>query len=273
MDLYKELGVSKSASQEEIRKAYKKLAMKHHPDRGGDSETLSKINAAYTVLKDPQKRAQYDNPQPHFGGGRSGGFYSQRADFNSMFEEFFRSGQGGFEYRPQKQQIAIQVFLSLKDCYTGKTIETGYTTPTGQYEQINVEIPAGVTHGDVVRVNGTGSQTQSDVQLVIRVKPEHGWDIHGRDLLTSVVLNVFDMAAGTSVNIETPNDEHLKLKIPPGTQPDNVFLIRGYGLPHPNSPNKGNIHVKLNPFVPTVTDSELKAKLEEVKNGIIENAQ
>lgn len=274
MDLYKELGVEKTATTEEIKKAYKRLAMKHHPDRGGDSEKLSQINAAYTVLKDPKKRAEYDNPMR---GQGFGGFRSSGPDMNSVFEEMFR--RGGFHTNVhsnsfrQNQTLRMKTVLSLKECFTGKQFTASFTLPSGKVEEIDVNIPAGVTDGDVIRVAGMGDDRFSDmprgdIHLVVQIKPEPGWDIHGHDLLTSKTVNIFDLAIGTNVMLRTINGKQIKLKIPPGTQPGKVMSINGYGLPYPNRNSAGNLHVKINTFVPEIVKEELVKKTEDLRDEI-----
>lgn len=270
MDLYQELGVDRTATQEEIKRAYKRLAMKHHPDRGGDVERLSKINAAYTVLKDPQKRAEYDNPAPRGFGGYS----SRGPDINSVFDDFFNMGSRGYRMH-KNQDLRMQTVLSLRDCFTGKQFTASYQLPNGDHEEINVNIPAGVTDGDVVRVPGRGDNSftdvpRGDVHIQVRVKPEPGWDVHGHDLLTSTQVNVFDLTVGISVTVATLNDKKIKIKIPAGTQPDSVFSVSGHGLPIPNANRTGNLHVKVKAFVPKITDKDLQCQLEDIKNAITE---
>ena len=268
MDLYQELGVSKTASAEEIKRAYKKLAMKYHPDRGGDTEKLSKINAAYTVLKDPQKRAEYDNPMPHGFGG----FHTSGPDMSSMFEQMFRQ-RGGF--RPaSNQNITMTAVLTLAECYNGKKFSATYVLPNGKQESVTLDIPVGMRHGDTVRVPGKGdhSNTQyppGDLHIRISVKSTHGWDIHDYDLVTRVDVNVLDLMTGSHVIIKTPNDKTIKLKIPPGTNPNAILSVPGYGLPRPDK-SAGVIHVGINAIVSEVTDSALSEKIKEIKNGIVE---
>ncbi|MFW6046495.1 MAG: DnaJ C-terminal domain-containing protein [Candidatus Woesearchaeota archaeon] len=273
MDLYKELGVDKNATNEEIKKAYKKLAMKHHPDRGGDAAKLSKINEAYNILKNPQKRAEYDNPSFRFNNG------TYRTNVDDIFADMFNQRGFGFSgfYGGQRQKankkIQVRTVITIKDAFVGKQFTASLQLPSGKVEEIDVNIPPGVISGDVIHVRGAGDDTYSDlprgdVYVEVLVKPEPGWDIHGHDILTSKQVSVFELMTGTSIEIKAPNDKKIKLNVPAGTQINSVLSIKGYGLPYPKSNKHGNIHVKIDSFIPKVVSDEGKVKLKELENEI-----
>jgi DnaJ-class molecular chaperone len=149
MDYYNKLGVNKSASQDEIKRAYKKLAMKHHPDRGGDQKTFQEINEAYDTLKDNEKRYMYDNPQTRQQ------FNFNTGNMNDMFSQFFRQTQ-----RVRKNSsMSITVRISLKDVVTGKDVVGKYMLGSGKQEVVNIRIPPGVEDGLTMRYAGLGDNS------------------------------------------------------------------------------------------------------------------
>ena len=163
MDYYSILGVSKNASQDEIKKAYRKLAMQHHPDKGGDEEKFKQVSTAYDTLSDPGKRSEYDNPQPQFN-------WQNGAPGNNPFGDIFGQ-QFGFNpfgsRRPQNKNKDIQLnyTLDLKDCFLGRSLTLRYRLPSGRDEFVDVNIPPGCKDGDVVQIpRGSNPDTTFSVQ-------------------------------------------------------------------------------------------------------------
>ena len=150
MDYYSILGVNRDASDKELKSAYKKASMQHHPDRGGNEEKFKQINEAYSTLKDPQKRQQYDNPQPQ--GFGPGGFEGMNPNgFEDLFRNFgFNMGQR----RPQNRQIDLALDVTMEDVYNGKQIAMEVQLPTGRTKLIDINVPAGVEEGQTVRYAG-----------------------------------------------------------------------------------------------------------------------
>lgn len=273
MEFYERLGVEKTASAEEIRKAYKRLAMKHHPDRGGDSETLSKINEAYTVLKDPEKRRAYDNPNPFNSGSGPRGYHNVNMNdiFDDAFSDFFRSAGRGFGHK--NQDLQMQTLLTLRDCFSGKEFNAQYQLRTGEHKHINIHIPPGLRQGDTLRIPGAGDNSitnlpPGDVLLRVNIKTPHNWDLHDYDLITSVNVNVFDLMKGTHVVIENPINKKLKLKVPAGTNPGTVLTLKGEGIPKQKTKLFGNMHVRIDTNIPKIESEELLKQLDSFKNEL-----
>lgn len=270
MDYYSILGVPKTASQEEIKKAYRKLAMKHHPDRGGDSEMSARINEAYNVLGDPAKRQQYDNPQPQFDFNQGFG----QSPFEDIFAEAFGFRRQGQRQRPPvNRDVQLNYTIDLEDCYTGRGVSIAYQLPSGRHEHIDVKIPAGIKSGDVVQVSGYGDDSNPQLPrgtliLKIRVKNSKNWQVDGLDLHTAKKVSIFDLVLGTNIPIDTPDGKSINLKVPAGSQSGTSFSITGYGLPHRKTGRKGKLFIKIIGEVPKVTDEELLTKIQEIKNAI-----
>ena len=225
MDYYSILGVSKNASEQDIRKAYKKQSMKHHPDRGGDEEQFKKINEAYQTLSNPRKRAEYDNPQPQFN------FNSNHFHSGNPFEDMF----GGMHRRQRRNaDVNIVVKLDLKDVLLGKQLTARYQVPSGKIKEANIDVPPGVDHNTGIRFRGLGDDILPGPagDLIVRVKVYNtpGWQRSNYDLRTSATTTVFDCFLGSEVEIRTLDDKRLKINIPKGTQPGAVFSIPNYGL-------------------------------------------
>ena len=271
MDYYSILGVNKGASPEDIKKAYRKLAMKHHPDRGGDEGKLQQINEAYDTLKNPQKRADYDNPQPRFDTNtmNRGPFGN---GFEDVFETMFRQNAGR-QRRPRNRDITVAADIELIDVLQGKNLIVTYRLFSGKNETVDVEIPAGAKHGDTVKFDSLGDDgdpraQRGDLLVRIRVKKHKTFVRQDNSLYTDAHLNIFDCLTGTTLLIQTLDNKKVKLNIPKGTKPNQVFSIPHYGLPDLRTRQKGHLYVKLQVTVPTIRDPKLLAKLQEIKDEI-----
>jgi curved DNA-binding protein len=295
-DYYKILGVERSASADAIRKAYRKLAMKYHPDQNpGDKqaeERFKDLNEAYQVLSDDKKRARYDqlgsaysNWQQRGGSPRDfnwGDWFSQSPggaggtrvsvdDLNDMFggggdlfSDFFRSVFGGVGASPGTSGRARPaagyqhpVTISLTEAYSGATRQVKTET-----RHMEVNIPPGVRTGSKVRVAGAGPQG-TDLYLIVEVTDDPRFERDGNDLKTTANVDVFTAILGGEAEVETMVGK-VKLSIPAGTQPEQVFRLAGRGLPQLNKKDaKGDLYVKLKVQVPKYLSSKQRELLEE----------
>jgi curved DNA-binding protein len=297
-DYYKILGVPRGAGADEVRSAYRKLAMQFHPDRNPGNkqaeDNFKEINEAYQVLSDPQKRARYDqlgesysqwqqNGAPgNFDWGRwtsqPGGAQSVNLDElfgeGGAFSDFFSSifgGLGGMDNigqtlrgRSSRRAGSAQqsVAISLKEAFTGtkRTLQIGN-------RRVEVTIPAGSRTGTKIRVQAAGPTrpegTPSDLYLVIDVAENPLFEREGDDLYTHVMIDAFKAMLGGEVEVKTITGKVL-LTIPAGTQPDQIFRVAGRGMPQlKRTEVKGDLYIQVKVEVPRQLNARQRSLLEE----------
>ena len=256
MDHYNTLGVPREASQEDIKKAYRKLAMTHHPDKGGDISKFQEITNAYEILSDPSKREQYDNPsvQNPFSQ-HPGGFSFNVNGFNldDLFQQAF--GQRGFN-QPRQQVYRTKVQVTLVDAYHGASQSFQIQTPNG-LKVININVPAGVSTGEQLRYDNVIDNGQLIIEFI--VLPDHRFERHGNDLFMLQPISVLDLIVGTIIEVETITGKKLNVTIKPNTQPSQHIRVAGHGMPYGNGQNGDQI-LLLKPYIPDnihtdITDS------------------
>lgn len=273
---YQILGVSNTASDEEIKKAYRRLAMKHHPDRGGNSAEFQKIQEAYSVLSDPQKRQEYDNPQPQ---GFNQHFYSSSGNFEDIIRQFGMGGFGGFgdifgsQFRQPRRNrtINLQTAITLEDAYYGKELVANLTLPSGKEQIVNIKIPAGIQDGNTLRIQGVGDQPNvnlppGDIHLSVTVIPHDRFQRSGDDLITEIEISAFDAMLGSNVHVETIDKKILNVTVAPGTQPGSILKLQGYGMPHVNDNRfRGALLLNIRITIPTNLSEYQKDLIRQVK--------
>lgn len=291
-DYYKILGVARGASTDEIKGAYRKLAMQYHPDRNpGDKqaeERFKEMNEAYQVLSDPQKRARYDQLGESYSqwerNGTPGNFNwgqwtaqpgVQDVNFDDLFGEgafsdFFRSIFGGMgagqtvRGRSGRGTPSVQqpVSISLKEAYSGTT----RTLQTGN-RRVEVKLPAGARPGTKIRVPAAGPAgadgKPSDLYLVMEVAEDPDFERVGNDLHTQATIDVFKAILGGEVEVKTLGGK-VVLTIPPGTQPEQVFRLAGRGMPLLKEQTaKGDLYVLVKVQIPKELNARQKSLLEQ----------
>ncbi len=294
-DYYKILGVSKTATTDEIKKAYRKLARKYHPDMNpGDKsaeERFKEVNEAHEVLSDPKKRAKYDqigsayqraggaqgfnwnewtqvDLNDLFGGGaggRRGG-----SGFSDFFEAIFGSmggmgGQAQQAYAQKGKDYTRDVEISLEEAYHGTT----RILRTANNRRLEVKIPVGAKNGTKVRIKGEGGPgmggANGDLYLRVNIAKHPSLEVDGEDLRTTVPVDLYTAILGGTVEVPTPKGK-LKLKIPPETQNGKTFRLRNQGMPKLNNPKThGNLYVTLSVRLPKNLSDEEVALFEELR--------
>lgn len=275
-DYYKILGVSPTATEDEIKKAFRSLAMKHHPDRGGDQTKFKNISAAYDTLSDKGKRSEYD--QMRQGGHanfRSGGFHDFQdvwggTPFGAHFHDIF----GRNPRMPRNRDLNIQCRISILDSYQGKQLEASYTLPSGKNQSVVINLPAGVAHGDTIKYQNLGDDTISGVprgnlNVTILVESDPVFTRHGNDLYTSININPIEALIGCRKKIKLITGQEKELTLNPGVQPKSEFAIAGGGFQDPHRPGiKGRFVTVVEIDVPSITDPDIVATLKEINDKI-----
>lgn len=281
-DYYEVLGVKKTATADEIKRAYRKLALEWHPDRNkstGATEKFKEINEAFEVLHDEKKRQSYDQ-FGHAGVGGASGFggaggqqgpfnYSYTGNINDILDQFGFGGAGGqgdafdiFESffgfrspygggRQQKRRNIYQLNLTFEEAAHGTEKEfviQGHTR--------KIKIPPGVDTGNRIRFE--------DFDIQVEVAPSKKFRREGQNLYIEHQISYIDAILGTTVTVPSL-DKDIRISIKPGTQPDTVVRLKGFGVPYPNSKNKGDMFVVIKVHIPSNINHHQRKLLEELR--------
>ena len=275
---YDMLGVSEDASNEQIKNAFKSIAKKEHPDRGGDEAVFKEANEAYDTLKSSQKRHDYDTMRK-FGGTTQGG--GQHPFFNEdIFGDFFSGfGNGDMQFnftqgpgrtrtfrsQPRgNRNVQVRMALSIKEVMTENEKTINYKLPSGRDEFATVKIPAGVQHGVTFKFQGMGDDTiknvpRGDLMVLMSVIDSDGYTRKGNDLYTDKTIDCFKAMRGYEFNLKTLDDKIIKVKVPECTQPNTILQVKGQGMPvHKTIDIRGNLYVKVHVLIPQLSASDLK---------------
>jgi curved DNA-binding protein len=260
-DHYQTLGVPRGASQEEIKRAYRKLAAQHHPDRGGDTAKFQDIQTAYSVLSDDQKRGQYDNPGPanfQFEFNGPNGF-----DFNSIFNMFGAQFQHPHHQGHQRQHTRMSLWVTLADVAQGGRRPVTIGSQHGNMT-IEIEIPLGINDGDNVQYSGIGPNN-SDLVVNFRIHPNPKWERNGLNLTTEHAISVWTCIVGGELEIQDVLGNQLTLTVPTSTQPGSLLRVKGRGLTTKNKMS-GDMFVRIQAKIPNNIDTALIEKIKQEVN-------
>ena len=272
MDYYNTLGIPRNASDAEIKSAYRKMAMKHHPDRGGDEKKFKEVNEAYETLSDPQKKQMVDmgvDPKAQHTNYRQGSpfeFHFNTGNFEDVFSNF------GFGGRPMRKikTLSVNIEVTLEDILNGKVIDAEIGSPGGHTKLVSIEVPPGIEHGQQIRYRGMGDHTLKDVpagDLIVNVfVREHSrFQRQGDMLLIKKIISPWDAILGADLVVETIDNKTLTIGVPAGTQPDTMLSCRGEGLPNMRTKIRGNLLIKIQIEIPKNLNSEQKNIVEQTR--------
>ena len=260
MSHYDTLSITKSATPDEIKKAYRKLASKHHPDKGGDTATFQKIEEAYRVLSDPQQRQQYDNPNS-FGPGNANGFdfNFNGHNLNDIFNQFGFGPGNPFVHRTQQSRrnkdIRAQIDITLPETLQDIQKTLSVVTSNNQRQTIDVVIPRGITSGTTMKYPNFGDNMfenlpRGDFYLNINVLPDPRFQSHGLDLITRLTIDCFQAILGSEQTVPSIDGKQFIIQTPVGCQNNTKLKIAGEGLYGFQKDIKGNLYVEINIMIP-----------------------
>jgi curved DNA-binding protein len=301
-DYYEVMGVARGATQDEIKRAYRKLARKYHPDVSKEAnaeERFKSLGEAYEVLKDPEKRAAYDQLGSNWQGGQdfnappdwdagfefSGGGFTggDSANYSDFFEELFgraHTAQGagrqrGFHARGQDRHAKILV--DLQDSFEGATrainLQVPELTPDGHVttrtRTLNIKIPKGIREGQKIRLSGQGdpgqgNATAGDLYLEIDFKPHPLYRAEAHDLYLDLPVAPWEAALGATVKVPTPEGV-VELKVPAGSAQGKKMRLKGRGIP---AKQPGDLYVVFQIALPEANTEQAKKLYQQMQDEL-----
>ena len=304
-NFYDVLGVQRNASEDDIRKAFRKLAVKYHPDNGGDEEKFKEISEAYETLSNPDKRKEYDQLLMFGGipgagaagaGGRTytytGGAGAGAGGWGDIFDSIFRGdgafgsdwGQGfggaagaagaGRSRARRGSDLSLTIDVSADDAFRGTTRKVTYRVPsTNEQQTISVSVPAGAVDGGKLRYKrrgeyGVNGGERGDLVVTTHVEEHPVFKRKGADVTMEMPISIYEAALGCHVDVPTPGGETLRLKIPAGTQTGKTFRFKEKGAPDVKHRGRtGALLVKVVVKVPTQLADDERTALETLRDA------
>jgi DnaJ-class molecular chaperone len=273
MTHYATLGVTETANADEIKRAYRGLASKHHPDKGGNTAKFQEIQSAYETLSDPQKRVQHDNPNSfaqhhqgpngshfefHFGGG---------AGPEDIFTQFFNQGFGGHPFQRSAQprrnkDLRVQLTVSLASTLEQQKKTISVQTTKGDRYNVDVDIPRGINNGTTIKYPQLGDNmfetlTRGDLYVIINVENDNRFELHGINLMYNLEINSIEAMTGIDKIIQGLDGKEYNVKIPQSCQYGQKFGLQGQGLYQMNSTHRGDLIVNINIKTPALSELQL----------------
>lgn len=310
-DYYKTLGVSRNATADEIKKAFRKLARTHHPDTGGDETKFKELNEAYEVLSDDKKRKLYDqygtanqnqipqgwggggnvNVQDIFGGNGGSGFGSwsdilesiRHGDgaFGSDWDFGDMSGFGGSRQpRARKgQDMNVTLQVTFDEAFKGaEKLVTVRIPGKSEKDTLTVKIPAGAVDGGRLRFKGKGGLGENgaaagDLLITTKIEEHPYYSRKGADVQIEVPVTVAEAALGASIVVPAPDGTKVRMKVPAGTQDNTVLNIKGKGAPRVKGEGSGDLKVKIEVQVPKAMNEDQKKAMEDYLAATIDDVR
>lgn len=276
-DYFNILGVASTANDEEIKKAYKRLAMKHHPDRGGNQERFQEIQEAYDTLTNPERRARWEHERQfgnRAGQANPGGFHFNFG-FGPNIDDIIRQFHGGSPFggfrAARNRDFRVAVDIDLASTLHKQTVHINVQQPGGSNKTVEVEIPRGVQTGMQMRCAGHGDHSVSnvppgDLYVDFRVRPHTDFKIEGINLVRTRVVNCIDAILGSKIVVTGLDNKEFEINLPQATQHGSKFRIPEQGLWDVNQPVRGDLLIEISLHVPTVLTDEQLDRLQKLKS-------
>jgi curved DNA-binding protein len=287
---YEVLGVKDDASTDEIKKSFKKLARKHHPDAGGDEAQFKVISEAYEVLSDKEKRKEYDTMlkfgafgqggNPFGNAGQGGGNwrtvvtdFADMGGFGDMFERI-RHGEGAFGTNwdfPQRNlkgnDVQVTLPITFEEAFSGVEKTVTVKMGNGGEQKITVKVPAGAVNGGKLRYAGKGGEGQGggargDLRIITSIKEHELYSRKGANVLMDLPIGITEAALGATIIVPAPDGSKVKLRIPAATPDGKTFAIRGKGAPHVKGEGFGDLEVRVRLALPKKLNDKQREALE-----------
>ena len=278
-DYYQTLGLKRNADAAAIKKAYRKLAMKYHPDQNPDDpaaeEKFKELNEAHETLKDPVKRQNYDTfgtADPAQSGfqrpaGSSDPFEHIFRDVGG-FDSFFRSFGGNPRRQSRNSDLMAEMRIPLEDAFKGTTVPFEVTMPDGGKKNLRLTVPPGVETGHRFKMPGKGPQQNTnipagDLYVTVHVNEHPTFKRMGADLFVTKAITMAEAALGKETEVSCIDGTSVKVTIPPGTQPNHRMRLKNKGMSRFNSMQRGDLYIGMEITVPTNLTKRQKELLEE----------
>ena len=252
MDYYKTLGIERGASEDDVKRAYRKLASIHHPDKGGDTAKFQEIQAAYEAITS----GKADQPQ---GGGFN--------DLHEMFNMGRRAGarswtfNTGWDDNVKNPDVNISIPCTLKEAHTGFTKTIEFTLPDKTSKRLSVTFPPGCNRDVKIRYTGEGGQMvqnlpASDLYVKLDISNDSTWVLNGKDLYIDIVISVWQAMCGATAKIIDIDETEIEITIPPGTQHGTQLRLRNRGFNIRGSTARGNGYVNVRVKIPAISEED-----------------
>ena len=252
MDYYKTLGIERGATEDDVKRAYRKLASIHHPDKGGDTAKFQEIQAAYEAITS----GKADQPQ---GGGFN--------DLHEMFNMGRRAGarswtfNTGWDDNVKNPDVNISIPCSLKEAHTGFTKTIEFTLPDKTSKRLSVTFPPGCNRDIKIRYSGEGGQLvqnlpASDLYVKLDISNDSTWILNGKDLYIDIVISVWQAMCGATAKIIDIDETEIEITIPPGTQHGTQLRLRNRGFNIRGSTARGNGYVNVRVKIPAISEED-----------------
>lgn len=288
-DYYKTLGVSRDASADDVKKAFRKLARTHHPDAGGDEARFKEINEAYEVLSDDKKRQMYDqfgtaeaNGIPG-GWGNVGDMFGGTVGWAEILESLRQGGGLGFDgfggfggfggtargpVARKGRDTNVTLSVTFDEAFKGAEKRVTVRVPgRSDKETLSVKVPAGAIDGGRLRFKGRGMPGENggaagDLFITTKIQSHEYFHRDGADVHIDVPISISEAALGASVVVPVPEGGRVRVKVPAGTQDGAVLTLKGKGAPRVKGSGSGDLKIKVGVLVPTELSDEQRSALE-----------